>query len=151
VGIALANIPGTNVAAPVVPFTTGDIYATHSDAYGQGGYRSVADITERDALPLLRRSHGMLVYVISEDKTYQLKTGVTNLDWVEFITAGTGGGGGSTPKHVVERPVGAIDSVNTYFVTSKKIFEKSLFVFVNGICQTESLAADYTRVGDSGH
>jgi hypothetical protein len=37
----MANIQGTNVAAPVVPFTTEDIYATHDAKYGKGGYRSV--------------------------------------------------------------------------------------------------------------
>jgi len=34
----MANISGTNLAAPVVPFTTEDIYATHYAKYGNGGW-----------------------------------------------------------------------------------------------------------------
>lgn len=52
---------------------------------------SVADITARDAIPALRRYLGMQVYVVSDTKTYQLKAGILNADWVEF---GSGAGGG---------------------------------------------------------
>lgn len=51
----------------------------------------VADLTIRDAIPAGKRWQGMKVFVISEQKTYELKTGLTNADWVEL---GAGGGGG---------------------------------------------------------
>lgn len=42
----MANINGTNLAAPIVPFTTNDTFPTHYAKYGKGGYRTVATITE---------------------------------------------------------------------------------------------------------
>ena len=68
----MAELKGTNIAAPVVPFADTDSYATHDETYGRGGYRSVADIDERDAIPLQRRKAGMLVRVLSEKVTYEL-------------------------------------------------------------------------------
>lgn len=72
-------IPGTNVASPIVPFTTADHFPTHYAKYGKGGYRSVSNISERNAIPQERREEGMLAWVISESKLYQLKNGY----WVE--------------------------------------------------------------------
>lgn len=59
----MAQILGTNVAAPVVPFSTDDIYASHEAKWGKGGYRSVSTIAERDAIKELRRENLMLVAV----------------------------------------------------------------------------------------
>jgi hypothetical protein len=56
---------------------------------------SVADITARDAILVGRRYLGMQVFVVADTKTYTLKIGLTNSDWVEF-GAGTSGGGVST-------------------------------------------------------
>ena len=54
-------------AVPVTNFlgTTGaaDTFATHLDWLGKGGHRTVANITERDAITTARRSFGMLVSV----------------------------------------------------------------------------------------
>lgn len=46
--------------------------------------RQVATIPLRDAISSSRRWRGMLVYVVSEDITYELSGGVTNSDWREF-------------------------------------------------------------------
>ncbi|MCX2452992.1 tail fiber domain-containing protein [Pedobacter sp. PLR] len=71
-----------------------DKYSTHSDIYGKGGFRSVANNSERDEITPARRSVGMLVYSIQEEKFYQLKAGITNSNWVESqMGGGTGGGG----------------------------------------------------------
>lgn len=56
---------------------------------GGAGVVQVADDTERDDIDPGDRTEGMLVYVVATAKTYQLKGGITNADWVEF---GTGGG-----------------------------------------------------------
>ena len=84
-------IGGTNVAAPIVPFTTADIYATHYAKYGKGGYRCVSNMSERNAIPAARREEGMLVWVISESKMYQLRNGY----WVEFSFGDGGDGNGN--------------------------------------------------------
>lgn len=49
-----------------------------------------ADDTARDAIPAGERYQGLLVYVTSTKKMWQLQGGITNSDWV---LAGGGGGG----------------------------------------------------------
>ena len=80
----MSSIKGTNVLAPVVPFDTTDSHASHEARYGRGGYRSVADIAERDAIPQLRREAGMLVWVIDTQKAWRLNDNLTT--WTE-VTA----------------------------------------------------------------
>lgn len=84
----MSQIQGTNVAAPVVPFSTADVHPSHEAAYGKGGYRSVADITQRNAIPTARREAGMLVYVQSDGVIYQLAANLTT-----WVTLTFGGGG----------------------------------------------------------
>jgi len=73
---------GVPVTGFISPTDSEDTYATHKDIYGQGGYRSVANIAERDAIPLDRRSEGMLVFVKDTNLTYQLIDGTDNAHWV---------------------------------------------------------------------
>jgi hypothetical protein len=80
----MSSIKGTNVVAPVVPFDTTDTHASHEALYGKGGYRSVADVAERDAIPALRREAGMLVWVIDTQKAWGLNANLTT--WTE-VTA----------------------------------------------------------------
>jgi hypothetical protein len=78
----MSSIKGTNVLAPVVPFDTTDAHASHEARYGKGGYRSVADTAERDAIPALRREAGMLVCVLTDGKVWKLGDNLTT--WSEF-------------------------------------------------------------------
>ena len=74
----MAEIKGTNIASPVVPFTDQDIYATHYAKYGHGGYRTVKDMAELNSIPAPRIEEGMLVYVIEDPSgvhTYQFLGG----------------------------------------------------------------------------
>lgn len=80
----MSAIKGTNVLAPVVPFDTTDIHATHEARWGKGGYRTVADNVERDAIPALRREAGMLVWVTATSKAWRLDANETT--WTE-VTA----------------------------------------------------------------
>jgi hypothetical protein len=79
----MTQIRGTNVLAPVVPFDTTDAHASHEARYGKGGYRSVADIAERDAIPQLRREVGMLVWVTALQKQYRIESDLTT--WTEVV------------------------------------------------------------------
>jgi hypothetical protein len=81
----MTQIKGTNVLAPVVPFDTSDTYPSHVAAYGKGGYRSAADVAERDAIPQLRREVGMLVWVTALQKQYRLESDLTA--WSEVVTS----------------------------------------------------------------
>lgn len=83
----MADIVGTNVGSKIVPTDTADTFPTHDAQYGLGGWRSVADLTARDAIPSDRREEGMAVYVASEEKQYRLVNGITNSDWEEFASA----------------------------------------------------------------
>lgn len=80
----MSSIKGTNVLAPVVPFDTTDIHASHEARYGRGGYRSVADIAERDGIPALRREAGMLVWVVDTRQAWRMNDNLTT--WTE-VTA----------------------------------------------------------------
>lgn len=61
-----------------------DTYATHSSELGLGGYREVADVPARDAITEERRSVGMLVFTIAEQKLWQLTEVVSNT-YVEVL------------------------------------------------------------------
>ncbi len=75
----MAKIQGTNVAAPLAPFTTDDQFPTHDAFYGKGGQREVATIAERDAIPSARLTEGCTCYVAADEKTYRWK----NNTWVD--------------------------------------------------------------------
>jgi hypothetical protein len=81
----MTQIRGTNVIAPVVPFDTADPYPSHVAAYGKGGYRSVAGIADRDAIPALRREVGMVVWVTAVQKEFRLESDLAT--WTEVVTS----------------------------------------------------------------
>jgi len=87
----MVRLLGTNVLSPITPFDSADTNPTHNAIYGKGGFRVVADTTERNAIANDRCSVGMLVYVISDGKTYQLNTGfhdpLVDGDWSEYNSA----------------------------------------------------------------
>ena len=70
----MANIKGTNVSSPIVPFSDQDIYPTHEAKYGKGGFRTVTNYEDLDLISMARREEGMLVYVLNDSRninTYQ--------------------------------------------------------------------------------
>lgn len=97
----MAKYPGgVTVSGYIAPSDTLDTYATHKAQFGHGGYRSVLDITERDAITTIRREIGMVAYVISEDKEYRLVGGIDNTNWTEII-ASVGSGGTSKCDYII--------------------------------------------------
>lgn len=80
----MAELKGTQVAAIVVPFTDADKYATHDAEYGKGGFRSVETIALRDAIPVERKTEGMIVRVTANGLNYEWK----NNAWVEWLPKG---------------------------------------------------------------
>jgi hypothetical protein len=83
------NIFGINLSDSIVPGTSEDNFPTHYDIYGKGGYRSVLDITERDSIPLERRSEGMIVRTNTINKLWMLDGGIENFNWVEISLTGS--------------------------------------------------------------
>ena len=77
--IDLGAIPITGFISPT---DNSDVYPTHRDIFGKGGYRTVVDLAARDIVTPERREEGMLVFVLSTNTMYQLIGGITNSDWV---------------------------------------------------------------------
>jgi hypothetical protein len=79
----MANIPGTiPLGGAIAPQAELDTYSTHFTKYGNGGWRSVSSIAERDAITPERREEGMVVYIRQPiGKEYELIGGITNSHW----------------------------------------------------------------------
>ena len=56
---------------------------SHSDEFSLGGWRSLRTIENRDAIPAALRKLGMAVFVLEDQKTYTLLSGLTNEYWEE--------------------------------------------------------------------
>lgn len=69
---ALAQIPFGGYLSTIGPT---DVYPTHLESLGQGGYRSVTTIFERDNITIERRKDGMLVYVTGPDPLFPALVG----------------------------------------------------------------------------
>jgi len=81
------DLPGTKVSAPVVPFTEDDVYPTHDSRYGKGGWREVTTLAARNAIPVHRRTVGMVVNVtndvdVASNGPYVLQSDLTT--WEKF-------------------------------------------------------------------
>lgn len=96
----MSKILGTNIAAPVVPFDTQDVYPTHVDEYGKGGFVALADTAARDAIPVGRLKIGMLVSTADDKKVWRLDA-LDPVTWTEFLVGG--GGSGSVVGFVFEQ------------------------------------------------
>jgi hypothetical protein len=79
----MSKITGTNLAAPIVPYDSADTYPTHMAALGKGGWRSVANIDARNAIPADRLEEGAACYVNENRTPYVYLSGV----WTEFADA----------------------------------------------------------------
>jgi len=85
----MSSIPGSvALGGFIAPTDDTDVYPVTDPKWGLGGLRTVVDVTARNAVATSRREEGMLVFVVDEGKTYQLKGGITNGDWEEFASGG---------------------------------------------------------------
>lgn len=95
----MAALSGTNVAAPVLPFDDRDVFPTHDDRYGAGGFRVCTTQAERDAISPQRRKLGMWVHCLDSGTVFTLAGGVENANWqaVEFAAPQAAGDLGVFP------------------------------------------------------
>ena len=132
----MAKYKGTvAITGPISPTDTLDLYATHLASLGQGGYRSVLTLVDRDAILPLRREAGMVVYVIETQKEYRLVGGILNTNWTDI----SGTGGGTAP------------SVGNYLITNDLITRDAIPVLdraIGKIAYVISEKAEYRLVGD---
>jgi hypothetical protein len=88
----MAAIPGSvPITGFIAPTDTGDTFATQDETYNRGGFRTVADLTARDAITADRRLEGMLVRVLSTGYFYTLSGGILNSNWIVETFGGTAG------------------------------------------------------------
>ena len=92
-------------------------------------YITVANITERDAIPINVRYLGFHSFVVSENKQYKLMTGLTNIDWEEIVI-----GGLPTVIYYDNFTLTALDISNNYItLTNTPDLTKLFQVNLNGI------------------
>jgi len=68
------------IIAKIKPLNNGS-FPVVEDVDIEGGFRTVADATARDAIPSLRRKEGMHVYLTGTNQTYRLGPSLMNADW----------------------------------------------------------------------
>ena len=83
-----------------------DTFGTHYDYLGVGGFRSVANSTEMQGIPALRRRKGMLVYKVDTNVIYKyMSADESNVNTIQTDSAETSGwvplsfGGSSLPAY----------------------------------------------------
>lgn len=90
----MSNLPGTNIIAPIVPFSEVDRYPTHDAKYGKGGYRTTLTATQRNQITFARRELGMAVRTLSDNVVWilinnplELENGgeTQDSDWVKEV------------------------------------------------------------------
>ena len=96
----------------ITPTAVEDVFATHDEQYGKGGYRTVATLAARDLITTQRRSEGMLVHVVEDGVTYQLAANLTS--WVEY------------------KAVPTVDAVSKAFTQGSHTFVVGDAIFHNG-------------------
>lgn len=141
----MANIPGTNVAAMIAPFTTEDRFPTHSSLYGKGGSKEVSTLADRDNIPIERLTEGCTCYVVAEQKTYRWLGG----EWVEDASSSSSPSGGGVIR-LTESEFSALtekDLTSWYAVTNdvgvlQRIYLGSTLIASRG--ETGSVGFPYT-------
>ena len=94
----MAQNIGTLVSSAIRPNDSLDPIASAYAVEIKGGLHTSSTSGDRDAIIFERREWGMLCYVVSDNKTYQLTYGysstsiMNNLNWKEFSGSGSGSG-----------------------------------------------------------
>ena len=108
----MAKIPGSvGLTGFIAPKDSADSYAVTDDKYNRGGYKTVADITERDAITADRRKEGMVVYARSDGKENRLVGGTNNSNWSEVVD---NAGVSFTDSNATPEDIGGIPAGSTF-------------------------------------
>lgn len=74
---------GVQITGLIKPLS-GGAFPVFEDINGLGGFRAVADVTARDAIPANARKIAMVVAVQTTGQSYQLVGGIANVNWVAY-------------------------------------------------------------------
>ena len=110
----MAQNTGTLVPGTIHPFNTEDKFPVADTSELKGGHMQVSTLADRDAIPVERRKELMLVSVIEDGKTYQLRKAVdqTLTRWEEYST------GGASYTHPATHPASMIEEDSTHRFTT---------------------------------
>ncbi len=106
VGFPAGNV---QITGYVGPSTLADLYPTHIDVFGKGGFRTCADTNERDFISVDRRDHGMQVFTKSTGEIWELQADLTT--WT-LISSGSIERGGIAWKDGLIYEIGDIITEN---------------------------------------
>ena len=133
---------GTHVIAPIVTPDSNDKFPTHINSMGQGGFKAVQTLAERDAIPMERRENGMLCAVLENDTLYQLKGGIDNAFWTIFAT---GAGGATTATDLPYTPTGNMVATNVQAAIDELESRKANIDDVYSKAVTDNKLANHTH------
>lgn len=132
------NVP---IAGTLGPTDETDVHAVIDPFWGIDGLRSVADLSELNDITPQRRRYGMVVFVRSNGRYYQMQSDLVG--WTDWgTTLGGGGGGGTCKKDLFTPTLG-----QTVYNLSQTPLPESVAFILNGIELTESI--DYTVSGST--
>ena len=125
---------GVKITGNLVPNQQQDTYALLEDIYLLGGFRTVADTTERDNIPIERRKWGMLVYVQQNGVLYILQANTNDLsdnnNWVPFALQGDAGKTRITETFEINQQQAINKSIQ---LQNNPDLNYHFFVYLNGI------------------
>jgi len=111
----MAVIPGSVlVTGFVAPSDSTDTYPSHDALYGMDGYRSVANNTERDAIPAARRRFGMQVFTQDSLKVWRLESNLTT--WTDVSSSVSWSLDGNTNGAL--KTIGTLDNYDLPIITN---------------------------------
>ena len=149
----MAIIPGSvRVGGFIAPTDSTDTYAVTDDVYGRGGYRAVADSTERDAISADRRKLGMLVRTNSDGKIYTLSGGILNANWAEVqfgVQINDGSSSSTTVTWSVDKIQGQITTAVSDLINGAGATLNTLKELADALNNDPSFAANVaTEIGN---
>ncbi len=105
----MSKLFGTIINDTIYPASTEERFATHDALYGKGGYRSVNNIAERDAIPRERLVIGCEVRVMEEENSpvYYLKS----LDPITWELIGSGNVDEEQVNSIIQSNKGVPDGI----------------------------------------
>jgi hypothetical protein len=107
-----------------------------------------ADVTERDAITGPDRYEGVIVYLVSDQTTYQLRGGITNDDWETLVTAG----GVTSHTQLGDIGTNTHPQIDTAISTSAAhIADSTIHFNMAAISITESQISDLGPYADASH
>jgi len=134
------TIPITGTLAPI---SDAALYPIIDTRHALGGLQSVGTTADRDAIVPRRRAVGMVVYVSSLNKYYNLVGGTANTDWQEFSL---GGGAGTTGATGATGNKGETGAIPTDYVESLNSLTGPLQISAGDFVQIEIVGGNTLKI-----